>query len=123
MADNESTMKWKVDISELKSAMQDAKRSISLANAEFKTATAGMDKWSKSTTGVEAKIKQLNQTSEQQKIILNNLESQYKIVAAEMGEDSSEAQRLKVQIENQRAAIAKTEAGIDKYNSLCTFLP
>ena len=48
MPDNESTMKWKVDISQLKAGMQDAKRSISLANAEFKAATAGLDNWSKS---------------------------------------------------------------------------
>ena len=58
--DLESTMKWKVDIGELSSAMQSAKRDISLANAEFKNATAGMGKWSASIDGVEAKIKQLN---------------------------------------------------------------
>ena len=40
MADHESTMKWKVDIGQMKAAMADAKRSISLATAEFKTATA-----------------------------------------------------------------------------------
>lgn len=115
MADNESTMKWKVDISELKSAMQDAKRSISLANAEFKTATAGLDKWGNSMTGVEAKLKQLNAVLPQQNTILQNLEKQYSIVAENMGENSSEAQRLKIQIENQKAAIAKTEASITQY--------
>lgn len=115
--DNESTMKWKVDVSDLKAAMQDAKRSISLANAEFKTATAGMDKWQDSTTGLEAKIKQLNSTLPQQKTILSQLEEQYKIVAKEQGENSAEAQRLKIQIENQRASISKTEASISKYGT------
>lgn len=52
MADHESTMKWKVDIGDLTKAMQEAKRSINQANAEFKTATAGMDRWSKSTDGL-----------------------------------------------------------------------
>lgn len=115
--DNESTMKWKVDITQLKSAMQDAKRSISLANAEFKTATAGMDKWQNSTTGLEAKIKQLNQTLPQQKTILSQLKEQYKLVAENQGENSAEAQRLKIQIENQKAAIAKTETSIGTYNT------
>lgn len=114
---NESTMKWKVDISQLKSAMQDAKRSISLATAEFKTATAGIDKWQKSTTGLEAKLKQLNSTLPQQKKILADLEKQYDLTAKNMGENSSEAQRLKIQIENQRGAIAKTEASISKFNT------
>lgn len=114
--DNESTMKWKVDVSQLKAGMQDAKRSISLANAEFKTATAGMDKWQNSTTGLEAKIKQLNSTLPQQKTILQQLEQQYKLVAEEQGENSAEAQRLKIQIENQKAAIVKTETSIGNYN-------
>ena len=114
---NESTMKWKVDISQLKSAMQDAKRSISLASAEFKTATASLDKWQKSTTGLEAKIKQLNSTLPQQKKILADLEKQYELTAKNMGENSAEAQRLKIQIENQRGVVAKTEASISKYNS------
>ena len=118
MADNhESTMKWKVDISQMKAAMQDAKRSIQLANAEFKTATAGMDKWSNSATGLEAKLKQLNATLPQQKAILAQLENQYNLTAENMGENSAEAQRLKIQIENQRATIAKTEASIGTYSN------
>ena len=112
---NESTMKWRVDITQLKAAMQDAKRSISLANAEFKAATAGMDKWQSSTTGLEAKLKQLNATLPQQKSILQQLEQQYAIVAENLGENSAEAQRLKIQIENQKGAINKTEAAISSY--------
>ena len=113
---NESTMKWKVDISQLKSAMQDAKRSISLANAEFKAATAGMDKWQTSANGLEAKLSQLNKTLPQQKSILQQLQKQYAIVADTLGEDSAEAQRLKIQIENQKAAVNKTESSINTYN-------
>lgn len=118
MADKkESTMKWKVDVTELTAAMQDAKRAISVANAEFKTATAGMNKWQNSTTGLEAKLKQLNSTLPQQKAILDSLEKKYQLVAKEMGEDSTEAQKLKIQIENQKSTITKTEASIEKYSS------
>ena len=113
---NESTMKWKVDITQLKSSMQEAKRAISLANAEFKTATAGLDKWSKSATGVEANLERLNKILPQQRSILKDLESQYKITAEEMGTDSAEAQRLAIQVEKQRAVVAKTEADIKKYS-------
>lgn len=116
MPKNESTMKWKVDVAQLKAAMQDAKRSIQLANAEFKTATAGMDKWSKSTDGLEAKIKQLNQTLPAQKTILAELQKQYDLVAENQGETSKEAQNLQLQIEKQKAVIAKTESDIAKYN-------
>ena len=113
---NESTMKWKVDIGQLTKAMQEAKRSINIANAEFKTATASMDKWSKSTTGLEAKLKQLNTTLPQQRKILADLEKQYQITADNMGENSKEAVDLKIKIEEQRATIVKTETNIKKYN-------
>lgn len=117
MADHESTMKWKVDIGDLTKAMQEARRSINQANAEFKTATAGMDRWSKSTDGLEAKIKQLNKTLPQQKNILADLEKKYAITAEQMGENSKEAVDLKIKIEEQRATIVKTETNISKYNN------
>lgn len=114
--ENESTMKWKVDISDLKSAMQEARRSISQANAEFKTATAGMDKWSTSTTGLEAKLKQLNTVLPAQKRQLEVLEAQYKEVVATQGENSNAAADLRLKMEQQRGSIAKTEASITKYS-------
>lgn len=120
MADHESTMKWKVDIGNLTKAMQEAKRSINQANAEFKTATAGMDRWSKSTDGLEAKIAQLNKTLPYQKQILSDLERQYELTAKNMGENSKEAVDLKIKIEEQRATIVKTETNINKYNNQLT---
>ena len=114
--DNESTMQWKLDIADLKKGMQDARREISLANAEFKNATAGMGKWSDSANGVEAKIKQLTTQYKSQKQILADLKQQYAIVSQEMGETSPEAQRLKIQIENQEAAIKNTNAQIAGYS-------
>lgn len=114
--DNESTMKWKVDISELKKGMQDAKRSIALANAEFKTATAGMGKWQNSVGGVEAKLKQLKSSLSGQATVLQQLQKQYEIVSREMGDGSTEAQRLKLAIEKQKASIANTQAELSKYN-------
>lgn len=114
--DNESTMQWKLDIANLKKGMQDARREISLANAEFKNATAGMGKWSDSATGVEAKTKQLSTVLENQNTILNDLKRQYEVVSAEMGETSPEAQRLKIQIENQEAACKRTQAQLSTYN-------
>lgn len=117
MAENhESTMKWKVDIGELKVAMRDAKRSISEANAEFRTATAGMDKWTDSIDGVEAKIKQLNATLPEQQKILRSLEQQYDLVSKEQGENSKGAHDLKIKIEEQKASIVKTETSIRTYN-------
>ncbi|MEE0264469.1 MAG: hypothetical protein UD936_02485, partial [Acutalibacteraceae bacterium] len=60
MADHESTMKYRVDISELKKNITDANRSIREAQSEFKAVSSSMEDWQKSSEGLEAKIKSLN---------------------------------------------------------------
>lgn len=112
---NETTTKFKVDISELKKGIQDAQRQIRLANAEFKAASSGMDDWSKSADGISAKLKQLNTTVDAQKKVLGSLEQQYAEVVKEQGETSKGAEELKIKIANQQAAINKTEKEISKY--------
>ena len=114
---NETTTKFKVDISELKKAMQDAKRQISVANSEFKEAASSMDDWSKSSDGLSAKLKQLDSNLKSQKTILSNLEKQYEAVVAEQGEGSAAADKLKIAINNQKATINKTEREISNYES------
>lgn len=112
---NETTTKFKVDISELKTAMQEAKRQISIANSEFKAVSSSMDNWGKSSDGLRAKLKQLDSNLNSQKTILKNLESQYEAVVSEQGANSAAADRLKVAINNQKAAINNTEKQIKSY--------
>lgn len=114
-SNNDTTTKFKVDISELKTAMQQAKRSISVANSEFKAAASACDDWTKSSDGLSAKIKQLDTNLKSQKTILANLEEQYELTVKEMGEGSAAADRLKVAINNQKATINNTEREISKY--------
>lgn len=113
---SETTTKFKVDISELKKGIQDAKRQIRLANAEFKAATSGMDSWGKSADGVSDKLKQLEKVLKAQNTILESYEEQYRRVADEQGESSKGAEELRIKIENQKAAIAKTEKQLQTYS-------
>lgn len=114
---NETTTKFKVDISELKSAMQEAKRQISVANSEFKLISSSMDNWRRSTDGLQAKINQLDTTLTSQKKTLRSLEDQYELTVAEMGEGSAAADRLKIAINNQKAAINNTEREMSQYSA------
>ena len=107
---NETTTKFKVDISELKRGISEAQRQIKLANAEFKAASAGMNDWSKSADGCSAKLKQLKSVLTSQKSILAAYEKQLAAVVAEEGESSKGADNLRIKIANQQAAIASTEA-------------
>ena len=117
MPSNESTLKLKADVTSLKAAMQEAGRQIRLANSEFNAAAAGMDDWSKSADGLTAKITQLDKVLGAQKSQLSALESEYEKIAAEQGEGSKGAQELMVRINNQKAAIAKTEKSLNEYTN------
>ena len=115
MPKNETTTKFKADISQLKTAMQDAARQVRLANSEFKAATAGMNDWSKSADGLSAKTTQLNKVLDAQKKQLTALEDQYALVVKEQGADSKGAEELEIKINNQKAAVEKTKKELGEY--------
>ena len=113
---NETTTKFKADISELKKEFTEAKQQIRLVNSEFKAATSGMDDWTKSADGLSAKLKQLDGVLSAQKSQLATLEQQYALVVKEQGEGSKGADDLRIKINNQKAAIGNTEKQIRNYN-------
>lgn len=116
---NESTMKFKVDISQLKSGMQQAKTAIAGAKAEFDKSAEGLDNWRKSSEGVEAKLKQLRTTLSAQNDVLNNYRKQLVLTEEQYGENSVQAEQLRTKIEQQKSTISKTKSEINKYeNSL-----
>lgn len=120
MPKDETTTKFKADISELKANIQEANRQIRLANSEFKAATSGMDKWSESADGISAKLKQLNDVLDGEKKKLKSLEDQYELVVKEQGENSRGAEELRIKINNQKATIGETEKQIRNYNDRLT---
>lgn len=111
----ESTMKFKVDISDLKSNMKAAQREIKVANSEFKAATASMDDWSSSADGLSAKITQQQKVLNAQKGILNSLKAQYKQVVEEQGANSKAAQDLEIKINNQKATVIKAQKELGNF--------
>lgn len=114
---NETTTKFKVDISEVKAAMQEAKRAVAVANSEFKAVASTMDDWKKSSDGLEAKLKQLDTTLEGQKRQLEILEAEYNNLTDEQKEGSKVADDLIIKMNNQKAAINKTEKEISNYSN------
>ena len=116
-SNNESTTKFKADISELKAAFQEAQRSIKVVNSEFKAATAGMDDWASNADGLSAKLKQLNGVLDAEKQKLNSLEQQYELTVQQQGANSKGAQELLVKLNNQKAAVIGVEKQIGKYTN------
>lgn len=113
---NNITTVFSADISNFSKSTQDLNRYISTVNAEFKNATAGMDDWSKSTDGLEAKLKQLNGVLTAQKKKLADTQAEYDAMKAAGKENTAEAQKLYIKLQNQNAEVKKTEKAIDDYS-------
>jgi len=116
MADTNSTVQFKADIAQLKAAMQQASRSVRLASSEFKAATAGLDDWSSSAEGLQAKVKQLNSTLQAQKKQVELAREAWEKTKKVYGENSAEADRAKMSLNNYEAAVAKTEKELNGYS-------
>lgn len=117
MADttNNITTVFSADISNFSKSTQELNRYISTVNAEFKNATAGMDDWSKSTDGLEAKLKQLNGTLDAQKKKLANTQKEYDALVEAGKGNTAEAQKLYIKLQQQNAEVKKTEKAISEY--------
>ena len=112
-----TTLQFQADITDFKAAMQEANRSIKLANSEFAAASSGMDDWSSSTDGLSAKLRQLSNVQEAEQRKLEVLKTAYAQVAKEQGENSAAAQDLLVKINNQQAAVNKAERNYNSFAS------
>lgn len=112
---NESTATFKANITQLKSAMQEASRQARLANSEFKAATAGLGMWSKSADGLTAKIKQLDTVLGAEQSKLSSLQKQYELTAKEQGANSKGAQELAIELNNQKAVVDETKSKLAYY--------
>lgn len=110
------TTHFKVDISDLKRAMQDARKQVALANSEFKATSSGMDQWSKSTDGISGKLKQLNANLVSQKAVLSEYETVLEKVKKEYGENSKEALDYEIKLNNQTASVNRLEKEIAYYS-------
>ena len=118
MADKESVygVKYEVDIEELKSSTAQAKKSIQLANAEFKKSSSAMDNWAASTDGVSAKIKQLNTVLEAQKTKLANLKNDYNSNVDSVRKYADEIDDLKAQKQSAIEQYGKESEKVQELN-------
>ena len=117
---NETTTKFKVDISELKKSMQEARKQVAYANSEFKEASSSLDDWSKSSDGISAKLKQLKSNLSSQEKVLREYEKTLEEVKKEYGENSAETLDYATKLNNQRAVVNKIKKEIAGYEEALT---
>lgn len=104
---------FSIDITNLKAGLAQANRLIRESESEFKAAAAGMDDWSKSQEGLEAKLKNLNTTADLQEKKVNALKDQYKeLIAGGLDPASTKAVSLRTQINKETESLNKSEKAI-----------
>ena len=113
--ENTITTIFRANIDQFSASTQDMKRYMGQVNAEFAEATAGMGKWSDSTDGLTAKLKQLDGVLNVQKKQLSSLEEEYNSLTDEQKKSTAQGQKLATAIMNQRAKVKTTEGQIDQY--------
>lgn len=116
MANNETLgASFSIDVTNLKAGLAQANRMIRESESEFKAAAAGMDDWSSSEEGLNAKIKSLNSITDAQKAKVSALQSEYeRLIADGLDPTSAQAVELRTKINNETAALNKNEAELKK---------
>lgn len=106
---------FSIDVTNLKAGLAQANRLIRESESEFKAAAAGMDDWSNTSEGLEAKIKSLSSITDIQKKKVNALQSEYdRLVENGLDPTSKEAVELRTKINQETAALNKNEAEAKK---------
>lgn len=104
-----------LDVTDLKAGLSEANKRIQEANSEFKRASSGMEDWTKSTEGLNAKIKQLDTVLGAQKSKLAGLEAEYNNLDKTSANYEEQARKLRIQINNQKAVVNATEKELENY--------
>lgn len=131
MPGEDITTKYRLDISDFEKNIKEANQALKLHNAQFKATTAGMDDWSSTSEGLEAKVKQLNGVLTEQKKKLeaynqelgetkksqkenaaraDQMRQKYRQVAQQYGENAQETKKYKTaltEIEKEEEKSAK----------------
>lgn len=106
---------FNIDVTNLKAGLAQANRLIRESNSEFRAAAAGLDDWTKSETGLNAKIKSLNQITEIQRKKVDALQNEYNnLIANGLDPTSKQAVNLRTKINNETAALNKNEVELRK---------
>lgn len=104
-----------IDVSDLKAGLKTANALIRESESEFKRATVGMNNWTKSQDGLEAKIKSLNKNIDIHRETADALRKEYdKLVKEGLDEASQKAIEWRTNINKQETALIKDKQELEK---------
>lgn len=114
MANETLGASFSIDITELKSGLQAANRLIRESESEFREAAAGMDDWTSSQEGLEARQKSLNKQIDLQSAKVSALTAEKKRIIAEMEKEGKSAEEIARATDDVNQAITRESKQLDK---------
>lgn len=117
-SDNVIGIAMELDVSDLKAGLNETRKSITTANKVFQSQTAGMDDWTKTTEGLQAKLTQLDTVLDMQQRNLRGYEAEIKRVSELEGDHTEQLRRLNDKLLDAQASIGKTEKAQRKYKAM-----
>lgn len=110
MADeNVIGLAMQLDVTDLKSGIKEVNNIIKSSKDEFNNATAGMDKWTKSSEGLNAKLSQLGKQLDAQEKAVAGYEAEIKRVSESEGDHSEQLANLNKKLQKAQAEVKKTQ--------------
>lgn len=110
MANERLGASFSIDVTNLKAGLAQANRLIRESESQFKAAAAGLDDWTKSEEGVNAKIRSLNEITDIQRKKIAALKQEYEnLINNGLDPTSREAVELRTKINNEQAALNSNE--------------
>lgn len=115
MADERLGASFTIDVSQLSAGLKQANSLIRESESQFKAAAAGMENWTKSEDGLNAKIKSLSDIVGVQKEKVKALKSEYnRLISEGMDPTSQKAVALRTKINNEEAALKSNEKELQR---------
>lgn len=105
--DNVIGLAMQLDVTDLKAGIKEVNQVIKSSKDEFNNATAGMDKWTKSSEGLNAKLKQLGTQLDGQQKIAAGYEAEIKRVSETEGDHSAQLEILKGKLLKAQTEVKK----------------
>jgi ABC-type transporter Mla subunit MlaD len=115
MPQDDVTTVFSADITDFKSAMQEASRQIRLANSEFNALATAMDDTADEQDKLNLQVERATKVRDAEAKKLKALQEEYQKVAKEQGENSKGAEELKIKVNQQQAAFNKAEKSLAGY--------
>lgn len=113
--DNVIGLAMGLDVTDLKAGINEVKKLVKQSKDEFNLATAGLDKWTNSSEGLTAKLKQLDKQLGAQKKAVAGYKAEIEEVSKKEGDHTVQLEQLRKKLLDAEIAVKKTETQINKY--------